>query len=224
MSSEIYKLYIPQIIVLLLGIIIISEYFLAIPTLGIISSWARELGILVFSAAMVVAVVGVAIRSIREIKRRTPGEWYFHIWLLIFLFSWIITGCVLTSAHTFYKWLFENFITALYQAMLGLCVFSLFTLFYRFKPRLQLESILLSFTAVITMICGVPIGEVIFPGATALRKWIIEIPVMAVERALMIVMALGVVGLCLRTILGLERSWLGILGALIPTYRRWEKD
>jgi hypothetical protein len=136
MSSEIYKLYIPQIIVLLLGIIIISEYFLAIPTLGIISSWARELGILVFSAAMVVAVVGVAIRSIREIKRRTRGEWYFHIWLLIFLFSWIITGCVLTSAHTFYKWLFENFITALYQAMLGLCVFSLFTLFYRFKPRL----------------------------------------------------------------------------------------
>ncbi|MEM2127491.1 MAG: hypothetical protein QXH67_04630 [Candidatus Bathyarchaeia archaeon] len=212
MSLEFLRIRIPVLVVLITGTVLIFEYFFAYPTLKTLSSEFQKLGVLIFSMAMIMGLVGVTLNGMRKIMKRAPGEWYLNLWLLIVLYIWVIVGVIITPTHSFYTWLFNTFITSLYQAMLALPAFSLFVAIYRaYRIRLNIDSLLLISSLLVVMLTGVPIGEAIFTGAVDLRKWIIEIPVAAAERGLVIVMALGVVGICLRTILGMERTWLGIL-------------
>ena len=61
----------------------------------------------------------------------------------------------------------------------------------------------------IIILANVTIGEVIYPEITVLKKWLIDVPVSAVERAITIAAAMGFIGILVRAITGLETNWLG---------------
>lgn len=103
-----------------------------------------------------------------------------------------------------------------YQAMLALPAMSLFVAIYRsYKVKFELNTILMMASFLLVLFAGAPLGEAIWAGFTPIRSWIINVPTASAERGLIITMALGVIGLSLRTIFGIERTWLGILR--VPT-------
>jgi ABC-type sulfate transport system permease subunit len=107
--------------------------------------------------------------------------------------------------------------------MLALPSISLFVAIYRaYKVRFELNSVLLTVSFFLVLVAGAPIGEAIWGGFSPIRKWIIEVPAASAERGLIITMALGVIGLSLRTIFGIERTWLGILR--MPALERREGE
>jgi len=223
MSGQTSKVMIPVILVAFSGGIMIAEYFLSAPIFGVIGTELKKLGVLVFSMAMIVGLVGVTLNAVKKISRKTKGEWYLNVWMLVLLYGWIAIGLIYTPTHEFYQWLFNNFITALYQSMLALPALSLFVAIYRaYKVKANLNSILLTLSFILVLLAGAPIGEAIWPGFTPIREWIISVPSASAERALIITMSLGVIGLSLRTILGIEKTWLGILR--VPTAERIEKE
>ena len=223
MSSQTKRVLIPVLIVAFSGGVMIAEYFLSPEIFSVLGTELKKLGVLVFSMSMIVGLVGVTLNAVRKISQRTQGEWYYNIWLLALLYSWIIVGLIYTPTHEFYQFLFDNFITALYQSMLALPALSLFVAIYRsYKVKASINSILLTLSFLLVLIAGAPLGEAIWPGFSPIRTWIINVPSASAERALIITMALGVIGLSLRTILGIEKTWLGILR--VPTSIREEED
>ena len=223
MSDNTKKVIIPVILVAFAGGIMIAEYFFSAPVFSVIGTELKTLGVLVFSMAMIVGLVGVTLSAVKKITRRTEGEWVYNVWMLVLMYVWVAIGLIYTPTHPFYQWLFDNFITALYQSMLALPALSLFVAIYRaYKVRANLNSVLLTLSFVLVLIAGAPIGEAIWPGFTPIREWIISVPSASAERALIITMALGVIGLSLRTIVGIERTWLGVLR--VPTAKRIEKE
>ncbi len=216
MSRQTTKVFLPVLLVAFAGGVILAEYFFAPQILSTLGSELKKLGVLIFSMSMIVGLVGITINSYKKISRRAPGEWYFHVWLIALLYVWVIVGLIYTPTHDFYQWLFANFITALYQAMLALPAMSLFVAIYRsYKVKFELNTILLTASFLLVLFAGAPLGEAIWTGFTPIRSWIINVPTASAERGLIITMALGVIGLSLRTIFGIERTWLGILR--VPT-------
>lgn len=223
MAGQNLKLRIPIILVAFSGGIMIAEYFLSYPIFSTIGTELKTLGVLVFSVAMLVGLVGVTLNAVKKINRRTEGEWHFNVYMLVLLYGWIAIGLIITPTHPFYQWLFDTFITSLYQSMLALPALSLFVAIYRaYKVKANINSVLLTASFILVLLAGAPLGEAIWPGFTPIREWIISVPSASAERALIITMALGVIGLSMRTILGIERTWLGILR--VPTSEQTKKE
>ena len=209
--SQTSKITIPVIIVAFAGGVMLLEWFFSSPQIAQVGGLLTKLGVLIFSMAMIVGLIGITIKSVRNTTRQGKG-WLYDVWLLGVLYIWIILGLYLGQTSRDYQWLFDNFITALYQSMLALPSLSLFVAIYRgYKFKLNPNSIALTVSFLLVLAAGAPLGELIWPGFTPIRNWIINVPSAAAERALIITMALGIIGICLRTIFGLERTWLGIL-------------
>jgi len=120
MSDHTSKVTIPVILAAFAGGIMIAEYFLSAPIFSLMGTELKKLGVLIFSMAMIVGLIGITLNAIKKISRRPEGEWYNYVWMLVLMYSWIAIGLIYTPTHPFYQWLFNNFITALYQAMLVL--------------------------------------------------------------------------------------------------------
>jgi len=68
---------------------------------------------------------------------------------------------------------------------------------------------LLLTSAFIVMLGRVPLGGLIWKRIPEISEWMMQVPNMAGQRAVMIGAALGVVSTSLRMIFGIERSYLG---------------
>jgi len=77
---------------------------------------------------------------------------------------------------------------------------------FRFRT---LESAALVVVAMLAMLRGAPIGDVIWTGITPISDWIASYPGAAVYRTLDITMGIGAIALAIRILIGIERSYLG---------------
>ena len=209
--SQNAKVTIPVIIVGVAGGVMLLEWFFDPPQIAQVSGIFQKLAVLIFSMAMIIGMVGITIKSVKNTQKKGKN-WLFDVWLLFVLYAWIIIGLYVGQTSKDYQWLFDNFITALYQSMLALPSLSLFIAIYRgYKFKLNLNSSAITVSFLLVLAAGAPLGELIWPGFTPIRNWVINVPSGAASRALIITMALGIIGISLRTIFGIERTWLGIL-------------
>jgi len=127
-------------------------------------------------------------------------------------------GGHLQGSGTYFHWLFSYVFTPLSATMFALLAFFVASASYRaFKIR-NVEATVLLVAGVILMIGRVPLGHFLtswFPSwlqwlhLPNLQEWIYQYPNVAGARAIMIGIALGLVGTSLRVILGIEKSFMG---------------
>ncbi len=127
-------------------------------------------------------------------------------------------GGHLQGQGTYFNWLFTYVFTPLSATMFALLAFFVASASYRaFKIR-NAEATVLLVAGVILMIGRVPLGHFLtswFPSwlqwlhLPNLQEWIYQYPNVAGARAIMIGIALGLVGTSLRVILGIEKSFMG---------------
>jgi len=97
---------------------------------------------------------------------------------------------------------------------MGATMFSLLAFFvasaaFRAFRASNWRATLLLASAFIVMLGRVPIGGMIWKQIPVISEWMMQVPNMAGQRAVMIGAALGVVATSLRMIFGIERSYLG---------------
>jgi hypothetical protein len=129
--------------------------------------------------------------------------------MLIVMYGWLLVGFTLGSKHDYYQFLFNNIVAVIYQSMMGVTAFSLFTAFYRSLRLRNFDVALLGIVTVVVALGNVPIGEVIWSGFPILRKWFFEAPVLGADRALRIVGSIGSVAIGFRILIGKNRLWMG---------------
>jgi hypothetical protein len=165
--------------------------------------------------------------SLLKVGRRQPGHRYAAIVVASFL---VVAVCGfyegfrgLTAqppysyrdAGTMFNWLYQYVYSALSATMYALLAFFVASASYRAFRARNLEATLLLVAAFVVMLGRVPVGDLLTSWLqegyqmSAWANWLMAVPNTAGQRAIMIGIALGMVSISLRIILGLERTYLG---------------
>lgn len=165
--------------------------------------------------------------SLLKVARRQPGRWYAALIIVSFL---VVAACGFIEGYqglvarppysyrdagTLFTWLYQYVYSALSATMYALLAFFVASASYRAFRARNLEATLLLVAAFLVMLGRVPVGDLLtgwLPDRyqlSAWANWIMAVPNTAGQRAIMIGIALGMVSMSLRIILGLERTYLG---------------
>ncbi len=116
----------------------------------------------------------------------------------------------LSTKSPAYRFLFDNMYTPLGATVFSMNAFYIASACYRaFRIRNGQAAVLL-FSGVLVIMGTVGIGAVMWSQFPVISSWILKIPNSAAMRGMSMGAALGMVGVSLRVVLGLERGHLGV--------------
>jgi hypothetical protein len=150
------------------------------------------------------------------IQRKREGYQFSYLLLLtfiVFLALGLLQSATGGSSGSFplYDWLWNNALLPLQIAMLSYVGFYTYTVFFRGARSRSWEAGLLLAVSILLMFYSAPYGTAYWYGFESIGNWINSVPNMAGQRAILIGMAIGLIAIFVRTLLGLERAQLGEL-------------
>lgn len=193
------------------GIMVVTDYFLALPpSLKSVSDSVVTWGLITANIAFALGLVNMARLHTRNILKRAPGQWYFSAVLLVALIVMMGIGIVLGQADSNYSWLFRNALQPLEATMYASLGFFIASGAFRaFKAR-GVDATILIGAAIVVMLTNAPVGETIWSGFPIIGNWIMRVPVTAGMRGIIIGVAVGSLVYALRIMTGKEARYAGV--------------
>jgi hypothetical protein len=179
-----------------------------------ISPWMT----VVSAFSLCLASVNLIVVHSRNVSRKQP-EWIYSV---VLLGSLVIYGiwCTYiqlnpddTVASSGYSLIYNYILSPLMTGQWACLAFYVASASYRAFRARNLEATVLLGSAILVMLGATPVGGVIWSKFPVIQRWLIDIPNMTGQRALLIGAAVGSFVACLRTMLGIERGHLGIGGS-----------
>ncbi len=199
---------VPVLITAVIGIVMILDFFVAIPAITSLGSMLQSWGIVISAFAMGLGAVNLLRRHTVTVSKRDSGAVYSFV-LIAGMLVMILAGVLFGTKNAVYDFLFTHVMSPASSTLYGAIAFYVLSAAYRSFTAKNLDGWILLVTAVVIMLGKAPIGNVIsefFPAAAA---WIQDVPNTAGQRAIMMGAALGVVSSAVKTFLGYDRSYLG---------------
>ena len=202
------KLKVPLGITIILVLLQVADYYFKVPVINTVAA-NLTVAILVMSAIAVgIGIISLTRIHVRRIVGKRPHSLESAI-MLITLAIFILVGAVLGSGDPSYVYMFQNIIVPLDSAMFSLAGFFMASAAYRaFRARSR-EALALLVAAVIVMLGQAPIGETFWSGFPVLSQWILDVPNTGGVRALIMGIAIGMLSLTIRMLMGHEKGYLG---------------
>jgi hypothetical protein len=147
--------------------------------------------------------------NIRKLNRSKNQEWYNPIILLGGMSAMVFAGFVLGDTSPMYLFLFSRVFQPLGAAMFSLMIFFIASAAQRAFRARSPEALVLLVAGIIVMLGRAPIGELIGDWVPASADWLMKVPNLAGNRAIMIGAALGMVATGFRVLVGIDRAYLG---------------
>jgi len=148
----------------------------------------------------------------------TVGGFLFMLLIGLFKVGAVSMSENYLASGTVFKWMYDAVFTPLTATIFSLLAFFVASAAFRAFRAKTREATLLLIAAFIILIGRTPIGVLLtawLPDSMQwltipnLSGWILSVPNMAGQRAVMIGVALGIISTSMKMILGIERSWLG---------------
>jgi len=201
-----FKRTLPLLIVFLLGLAMMIQYFVPHPISQTIKEGADRWIIIVGAFAIVLGLASFFHVHTRKIMRKNKDS-FFSIVAIVSLIAMALVGII--GKDGIDNWLFNNLygsiIVPLDATMFSLLSFYIASAAFKaFKARNAMAFALL-LTAIIVMLGRVSFGS--FLNSTV--EWIMVYPNTAAQRGIIIGIGLGIIATSLKIILGIERSYLG---------------
>jgi hypothetical protein len=232
------KTLIPRLILTLVGVLLIVAPFITSPGQDTRQPWSRLFAYIDenfsvwFNILAVFAFILGAASLLRTHGRRVVEhgrDWPYSLLTLFSFVAVLVIGLLkvggppglqgnVTHAHSWLTWIYQAIYTPLRGTIYALLAFFVASAAYRAFRLRSVETSLLLGAAFVVLLGRTPFGVTLtawLPDRLhALRidelsVWILKVPVTAGWRAVLIGIALGVVAMSLRLILGLERQALG---------------
>jgi len=195
------------------GFIILFEYFLQ-PLWKDSKIWAQTLqnwGTVVSGFAMGLAAMNLITVNLRRMDPKRNAEWYNPVVLLLGMVAMAGSGLFLPGGQRSASWvfLFKNIFQPLGSAMFALMIFFIASAAQRAFRARNMEALVLLVSGVIVMLGRAPIGELIGMWLPSWADWLVKVPSLAGNRAVMMGAALGMVATAFRALVGIDRAYLG---------------
>jgi uncharacterized membrane protein YhaH (DUF805 family) len=187
------------------SVVVILDKFFGEPHAVTVEVLKWDVSIIAF--AIFYGCVAFTLYHLRRITRRM-ADWQWSIWMLLMMVITIALGVVdLTGT---YQTLIYEIVTPLQISVLVFVGFYSYTIFYKASLGVRsAEVVVLLFCTIFGLLMNAPIGEAIWPGFPQIGTWLNRVPGVGGNNALLIGLALGAIGLYIRTTLGYERAYLG---------------
>jgi len=200
---------IPITVAAITTIIMLTDLFSGDITVRAVSTMLQSWAIILAGFALGIGALSLLRLHISTIRRQGSG-WIMSVIIIFSMVTVLFSGLAdLNLANPIFRFILDNIYMTLYAGAWAFeGVFLVYGMYRSFKIR-NIESLILFLSAVLMIIRNTAIWEVIFgPWAVIPGTWILDVPNLGGQRALMITSALGIIVLGLRILLGKERGYI----------------
>ncbi len=203
------KKLIPQIICLVIGIVMIIQFFIPNRASLAFNSVILQWVIVLTAFAMVLAIGNLIVFHGNKIRKKREG-WFYSIVTLSSMTAMAIIGLFWgVEANSLFQKVYLNILAPLGSTMFALLAYFMASAAYRAFRARSLEATLLLIAAFIVIIGFMPFAQYIHRQFPSFAEWVMQVPNMASKRGILFGVAFGSIATALKIILGIERSWLG---------------
>jgi hypothetical protein len=199
---------IPILIVGITGFAMLIQYFIPTDWSEFIFSYSQDWVIVIGILAMPLGIWSLVKANILKLK--VPGERFYSAVLLVGFFIMVFSGLKRENLElgSFHMNIFSYVLVPIQATIFSLLAFFIASAAYRaFRARSILATILL-LTAFLIMLRFIPLGPVSVVNLSIV-SWILQVPNMAANRAIMMGIGLGATATAMKIILGIERTYMG---------------
>ncbi len=191
------------------GIIILLEYFLKgfLPAVVPIAETVQNWGTIVSALAMALAAANLSVVHGKRIKTKQE-DWWMSLFVFAGMILMAIAGLSKNLAN-FYTFLYDGLFQPLGTAMFSMMIFFIASAARRAFRARNIDAAFLLIAGILVMIGNAPIGNLISPFFGKSSEWLMKIPNVAGNRAIMIGAALGMVVTGFRVLVGIDRAYFG---------------
>jgi hypothetical protein len=197
-----------SIIVSLVTILVIGDYFLRLKPYNDIISLFLKWGIVIAGFAMLLGVYTIVVIHGREVGKRTPGRWYLSVWTLLIIFLTTVLGLsasfvpeVKAIHNGIMEVIYKPLTTGLF-ALLGYWFTGI--VFRAFRGRNRYVAIFL-LSGFLMVLYNTPALKS-FGLIMNIGDWLLRVPNVAGARGIEIGAGIAIVALAVRSILRVERG------------------
>ncbi len=199
---------IPILIVGITGFAMLIQYFIPTDWSSFIFTYAQDWVIVIGIISMPLGIWSLVKANVMKLK--VPDERFYSAVLLAGFVIMVVT-CYNDEQRvmgSFHMDLFSYILVPIQATIFSLLAFFIASAAYRaFRARSVLATVLL-LTAFIVMLRFIPLGPISTINLTAV-SWILQVPNMAANRAIMMGISLGATATAMKIILGIERTYMG---------------
>lgn len=210
--SVLYRRQIPLAITIFLVLIILVKIFFVDPTASywslIFQQWA-SLASAVSVGLGVIALLSFHIPRLRRMENKPiKFQWFYSLSTIAIMLLFIVVGLGLGSGSPQYTWLYNVWYAPISGLICFVSAFYSVTAVYRaFKIR-SLEGAALIIPALLIFLYDAPIGPFLFPPLGPIGVYLFAVINASAYRAGLLSVALGMVFIMIRTVIGRERGYM----------------
>jgi hypothetical protein len=203
------RLFLPLVITFICGIVMILHFFIPHRPISTIGDGLTDWYMIVASAAIFLGAANLVQVHVHRMNTKARN-WKYSPVVLIGFAVMMVAGLVWGVEESLpFDYMFQTMVVPMGATMFSLLAFFVASAAFRAFRASNWRATLLLASAFIVMLGRVPIGGMIWKQIPVISEWMMQVPNMAGQRAVMIGAALGVVATSLRMIFGIERSYLG---------------
>ena len=209
---------VPLILCFVFGIVMIFTQFIPHSLSQGLHQEVRQWYFIILPFALVFSTIALIRTHVMRIRRRTE-HWRYSFIIFIGILIMVVIGVPFGPQHHVFEWLFNNIQVPMDATMFSLLAFFIASAAYRAFRARTLEASLLLVTALIVMLGNVPVGDLVWntvfawlpweDATSSMKQWILDNPNLSARRGIILGISLGVISQSIRSILGIERSYLG---------------
>ncbi len=184
------------------GLFVLLDFFVQNAFIGTLKFVFVRWAIIIAAFAMILGFFNVLIVHLNKILRFKQG-WFYSIFLILSMMLVLFLGLIEGPQGSLTGRIFQYILFPLQATIFSLLAFFIASAAYRAFRLRSWDSALLVITGIIVLLGQIPLWGTL----TALKEQILEVPVMAATRGILLGVALGTVATGLRIILGIDRPY-----------------
>lgn len=198
----------PVILAALIGFVLLLDYFFVIPAIQKMAVEIQDWGIIIAAFALALAAVNLTRIHLVRIGKRDHNSIHSAI-LVEGLYVTAISGIFFGTSSSVFDFIFQGIFSPCAAVFYAMTAFHLASASYRAFRAKNLQAAVLLVSGVLVMLGNAPVGEVIWNRFPTISNWIMGVVNLAGSRGILISTAIGMVGVSLRILTGIDRSHLG---------------